>query len=125
MSQESRLLSLNLDGNKAVENLSHCLTSDGMHVIRSFDLQTARAAHENGPCPHHGEKPCDCQLIVLLVYDDRGSLLKIIAHSKDRKTHFSLINTPLTNHERRIKSKILQALALIDFSNFKLNDQNT
>ena len=115
MSQESRLISLNLDGNKAVENLSHRLTSDGMHVIRSVELQTALSAHENIPCPHHGLKQCDCQLIVLLVYDHRGSHLKIVAHSKDKKTHFSLIDPPLNDNERKIKSKVLQSLALVSF----------
>lgn len=122
MRRESSLISLNLDGNLAVKRLSNRLICDGMHVIRSFDLQTAKAAYENYPCPHHGVNQCDCQLIVMFVYDDHGSQLKIIAYSKDQKSHFSIIDPPLDDREQKIKDKILQALSLISFSNFTEND---
>lgn len=122
MSQESYLSTLNIDGKKAVERVSDHLTKDGMQVIRSFDLQTAKSSHKNCTCPHHGDAKCDCQLVVLLVYDDQGSLLKVIAHSKDHNTHFALIDPPISDRERKMKIKILQALAREGFSIFKRDD---
>jgi hypothetical protein len=124
MSQESLLLTLNISSKPAIERISDRLNSDGMQVIRSFDLQTAKAAHESCTCPYHGEAECDCQLVVLLVYDDQGSLLKMVVHSKGNKTHFALTDPPHSDQERKIKIKILQALALEGFSTFKRDDIN-
>ena len=115
-------MTLNVNSNVAVKRVSERLSADGMQVIRSFDLQTAKDAHENCTCPHHGEDECDCQLVVILVYDDQGTLLKIVAHSKDKKTHFALIDPPDNDRERKMKIKLLQALALEGFSTFNRDD---
>ena len=116
MSQGTYLLTLNLDSKKAVNRMVDRLTEDGMQVIRSFDLQTARTAHVDCECPHHGKDECDCQLVVMLVYDERGTLLTLLAHGKDNKTHFALVDPPERVQERILKNKILQALALEGFA---------
>ena len=116
MSQGTYLLTLNLDSKKAVKRMMDRLAADGMKVIRSFDLQTARAAHVDCTCPHHGKDECDCQLVVMLVYDERGTLLTLLAHGKDNKTHFALVDPPERVQERILKNKILQALALEGFA---------
>ena len=94
MSQETYLLTLNLDSKKAVKRMMDRLAADGMKVIRSFDLQTARAAHVD---------ECDCQLVVLLVYDEQGTLLTLVAHGKDNKTHFALVDPPERVQEHKLK----------------------
>ena len=116
MDQSTYLLTLNFDSNQAIEQVSRRLTEDGFQIIRSFDLQTARTAHSNCKCPYHGMKECDCQMIVLLVYDKHGHPLTMVAHSQDGKTHFELVDSPQQRPQRLIKAAILQALALEGFA---------
>lgn len=113
------LLTLNLDSKNAVNRIAHRLTMDGMQVIRSFDLQSARSALVDCHCPLHGKSGCDCQLVVLLVYDERGTLLNLVAHGKANKTYFVLAQPPQGVNERRLKNKILQALALEGFATIR------
>jgi len=119
MSQATYLLTLNLDSKNAVKRMMNRLIADGMQVIRSFDLQTAKAAHVECTCPHHGKDECDCQMVVLLVYDDQGTPLTLVAHGKDNKTHFALVDPPNQVQERILKSKILQAMALEGFATIR------
>ena len=116
MNQPTYLLTLNFDSDQAVEQLTRRLTDDGFQIVRTFDLQTARTAHTNCSCPYHGTDECDCQMIVLLVYDKHGQPLTLVAHSQDGKTHFELVDSPQQRPQRLIKGAILQALALEGFA---------
>lgn len=116
MSRGTNLLTLNLDSKHAVKRMVDRLAADGMQVIRSFDLETARVAHVDCTCPHHGKDECDCQMVVMLVYDDQGSPVTLIAHSKDNKTHFALVDPPERPEERLLKTKILQAMTMEGFA---------
>ena len=80
------------------------------------NLQAARAAHTCCPCPHHGTEQCDCQMIVLLVYDRQRRPLTLVAHGHDGQTHFSLDESPKQQPERLLKTTILQALASEGFA---------
>lgn len=54
---------------QVIAAITTTLLQRGYHVVRSFDLQSARANHiEDCPCPHHGTALCTCQYVVLLVY---------------------------------------------------------
>lgn len=119
MGRGTNLLTLNLDSKHAVKRMMDRLAADGMHIVRSFDLQNARAAHVECKCPHHGNDECDCQLVVMLVYDEQGTLLTLVAHGKENKTHFVLVDPPEEVQERILKNKILQALALEGFATFR------
>jgi hypothetical protein len=87
-----------------------------MQVIRSFDLHTAMAAHVDCSCAFHGKDECDCQMVVMLVYDDQGIPLSLVAHGKDSKTHFALVDPPKGSQQRILKTIILQAMALEGFA---------
>lgn len=51
------------------EHLTLALEERGYYVVRSFDLQSARAMIPNGcACPHHHTTQCTCQYMVLMVY---------------------------------------------------------
>jgi hypothetical protein len=119
MSSETHLLTLNLDSKMAVERVTNRLSADGLRVMPSFDLQAARSAHVDCTCPHHGKDECDCQLVVLLVYEDQGPPLTLVAHSKDGKTHFALVDPPEGPQEQEIKNKILGALAFVGFATMR------
>ena len=116
MNKRTNLLTLSLESSKAVQFLMERFAADGLQVKRSFDLRAAMADQSNCPCPHHGEFECDCQLIVLLVYDEPGAPLTLIAHGKDNTTHFALANPAEHEQEGKLKTKILQAIALEGFS---------
>ena len=110
MSQGTHVLTLNLDSKRAVKKIMDRFSADGLRVMRSFDLQAAKSAHVNCTCPHHGKKECDCQLVVLLIYGDQGTPFTLVAHSKDSKTRFSLVEPPDGTQEGELKNKIRHAL---------------
>ena len=119
MNQSTHLITLNLNCDQAIEQVALRLTKDGFQIVRSFDLHTARSAHTNCDCPYHGTEECDCQLIVLLVYDKQGYPLTLVAHSQDGKTHFELVESPQQGPQRLIKAAVLQALALEGFATIR------
>ena len=54
---------------QVIAAITTTLSQRGYQVVRSFDLQSARANHLGDcPCPHHGTALCTCQYVVLLVY---------------------------------------------------------
>ncbi len=55
-------------------------------------------------------------MIVLLVYDQHGQPLTLVAHSQDGKTHFELVESPQQRPQRKIKAAVLQALAQEGFA---------
>ncbi len=87
------------------------LTSAGFRVVQTFDLQVARLAHADCPCPHHGTDQCNCQMIVLLVYrkqqDDPATL---VIHGQDGKTWLSLANPVLQHAYHHLEAAIRRAL---------------
>jgi hypothetical protein len=119
MTRSTYLLTLKLDSGQAVERVSRRLIEDGLQVVRSFDLQTARSTHTNCICPNHGTVNCDCQIVVLLVYEKQGEPLTLVAHSQNGHTNFELVDTPQQRPQRIIKTAVLQALALEGFASMR------
>ncbi len=68
------------------------LTYAGFRVAQTFDLQVARLAHPDCPCPHHGTGNCDCQMLVLLIYQKKGNPVTLVLHGQDGRTWLSLVN---------------------------------
>ncbi len=66
------------------------LTAAGFRTVQTFDLQVARLAHSDCTCPHHGTADCDCQLVVLLVYEQDDEPSTLVIHSRDNRTWLSL-----------------------------------
>jgi hypothetical protein len=124
MNRSTYLLTLNLDSEQAVEQVTRRLTADGLQVVRSFDLQTARSTHTNCTCPNHGTAECDCQMVVLLVYDKRGEPLTLMAHSQDGQTQFELVDSPQQRPQPLIKAAVLQALALEGFASIRRSNSS-
>jgi hypothetical protein len=66
------------------------LTGAGFRVVQTFDLQVARLAHPDCPCPHHGTEDCNCQMVVLLVYQKQGTPATLVIHGQDGRSWVSL-----------------------------------
>jgi hypothetical protein len=64
----------------------------GFRAVQTFDLQVARLAHPDCPCPHHGTDDCNCQMIVLLIYQKKGDPVTLVIHGQDDRTWLSLVN---------------------------------
>jgi hypothetical protein len=113
-------MTINLESEIAVEMLVDRLADDGLQVIRSFDLNAARSAHVDCTCPHHGNERCDCQMVVLLVYEGQEQPLTLVAHGKDGKTHFAIVDTTEQQiHQGHLNSAVLQALALVGLARIR------
>ena len=67
------------------------LTGSDFRVVQTFDLQIARMAHPDCPCPHHGTEDCNCQMVVLLVYGKQDEPSTLVIHGQDRRSWVSLV----------------------------------
>jgi hypothetical protein len=119
MNRSTYLLNLKLDNDQAVRQVTQRLVDDGLQVVRSFDLQTARSTHTDCTCPNHGTERCDCQMVVLLVYSNQGEPLTLVAHTQDGYTYFEMVDTPQQRPQRVLKTAVLQALALAGFASIQ------
>lgn len=89
---------------------THRLEEAGYHAIRTFDLQPARLAHFDRPCPQHGMEKCDCQLVVLLVYKGKRKPVTMIIHGYDQTSWFYLVSTSEQPVEHRLEKIIREVL---------------
>ncbi|MBC8335915.1 MAG: hypothetical protein ISR59_05430 [Anaerolineales bacterium] len=90
MSYNTFLSSIPSDCEIVCTQLIRYLERAGYRVMRSFDLQRARAVQTVGICPHHGNTECNCQMIVLLVYLQNGEPCTITAIGRDGVTNLEL-----------------------------------
>lgn len=70
------------------------LEQAGFQAMRTFDLQAARSAHLDCPCPHHGTAQCNCQMVVMLVYQGDSPPATMVIHGNEEMSWFYLINKP-------------------------------
>jgi hypothetical protein len=95
-------------------DLAQTLAQNGYGVNRSFDLHSARATHANCPCPHHGTALCDCQFVVLLVYEQSNRPVTLLVHGRDGQTSVSLADdAPITPANEQLEATILKALTAL------------
>ena len=68
------------------------LSKVGLQFEQTFDLQAARVSHAGCTCPHHGTHQCSCQMVVLLIRDERNDPITLILHGNDGHTSLSIGN---------------------------------
>lgn len=90
----AQLLTLECSSREAVQWIIEVLSQADLQVATSFDLRTAREAHTECACPHHGTAACDCQLVVLLVYSQDDSPATLVLHGSDGHAYLSLADAP-------------------------------
>lgn len=94
MSQNTRLITLDLSCEEVIKQIRHRLAEYGVRTVRSFDLQSACASYPDLTCPHHGDGPCDCQLVVLLAYGKGATPASLVVHSHRGQTEIDLVDSP-------------------------------
>lgn len=95
-----------------VQWLRRRLSPRGLRVLQTFDLQHARLATADCPCPHHGTTACDCQMVILLVYSKAAAPVTLVLHSNDGRTWISLVNTPAQRADAALQTLIEKALEI-------------
>ncbi|PKN90719.1 MAG: hypothetical protein CVU44_22685 [Chloroflexi bacterium HGW-Chloroflexi-6] len=94
----------------AIEQVIQQIRSLGLQTTLTFDLQEARHAHANCPCPHHGTEQCGCQLIVILIYGDGSRPATLIARGLEGKTWFSFVDAPQQHIGQSMETLLLHTL---------------
>ena len=112
MNNLSPFLTLKCSCDEALLWSSQNLTRNGLRVIQTFDLHTARHALKDCLCPHHGTSKCDCQMVVLLVYGEASEPATLVLHGNNGQTWLSLVSPPLQRVDPIIRSSIEQALQI-------------
>lgn len=107
----TQLLTLECSSEEAVQWIARELARADLQITTSFDLRTARAAHTDCTCPHHGTTFCDCQMVVLLVYGVDACPATLVVHSRDGRTWLSLADVPGQRPSRKLAATIRTTLA--------------
>lgn len=110
MSRTTHLLKLEMDCEAVILLIGRRLSRLGIRVVRSFDLQSACASFPDLTCPHHGNAPCDCQMVVLLVYAQTGAPASIVVHSHRSQTEVGLVDSPDQKPNPELVESIRMAL---------------
>lgn len=103
-------LALNQTSEKVQRWVNQKLTRAGLRVVPTFDLQVARLAHPDCSCPHHGTDDCNCQMVILLVYDQQDDPATLVIHGQDGKTWLSLAAPVKTRSRPSLESSVRNAL---------------
>ena len=98
------LQTLDCSGNEAIAWLQQQLHALGLTSLVSFDSRTMRHGQSGLPCPRHGDSRgrnscgrngrCDCQIIILLVYDADAQPATLVLHGASSFLTLSLVDTP-------------------------------
>ncbi len=115
MYQNVQLLIVPIGCEDATARAAQLLSEANLHVMRSFDLRSARAVHAGCTCPHHGTDQCTCQMVVLLVYGPGSAPVTLVAHGQDDQTWLSLVDIPQQPADPQLRSKIAHALVPENF----------
>ncbi len=86
------------------------LTSAGLRAVQTFDLQVARLAHPDCPCPHHGTNDCNCQMVVLLIYRKQDDPATLVIHGQDGRSWVSLAGPVGKRTNQHLEASIRRAL---------------
>lgn len=66
------------------------LSQRGLKVLPTFNLHSTRSDQQACPCPHHGTEQCDCQMIILLIYDNEEEPITLFLHGSNGQTRLSI-----------------------------------
>ena len=105
-------LIVDLPCDMALQAAKKKLSQSGLRALQTFDLHTARLTQQDCPCPHHGTSQCNCQMVVLLVYQGEHPPATLVIHGNDDTSWFYLINMPQQPIGQHLEKNIQEALSL-------------
>lgn len=108
----AQMLTLDCSSEEAMRWTAETLALADLQAVTSFDLRAACGAHTDCTCPHHGTAACDCQMVVLLVYDRDGGPATLVLHGRDGRTYLSLTDSPGQRPPPKLAAAIVTALSL-------------
>jgi len=117
MNQANPLLSIPKSCEVALPHVLYALQQTGLQTVRSFDFKVARSLHSDCICLNHGTELCDCQMVVVLVYGHDSPPATLVAHGRDGKTQFHLVDSPQQHPEPVLELSIRQALVSVGKKN--------
>ena len=88
------------------------LDDAGLEVKQTFDLQLARCAQPECPCPHHGTAECNCQMLILLVYRGSAPPVTLVIHGCNASTSIAMVDVPGQRADPLIQGMIRRLLIL-------------
>ena len=112
MNMLSPFLTLKCSCDEALLWTKKQLSQAGLRVIQTFDLHAARHTLDDCPCPHHGTRECDCQMLVLLVYGEVVEPATLVLHGNDGQTWLSIADNPRQRADAKLINSIRQALEI-------------
>lgn len=112
MNSASPFVTIKKPGEETIYWTIRQLENAGLQVIRTFDLREARLSHPDCPCPHHGTEACNCQMSVLLIYQEEQSPASILIHSFLDTTWLYLVDTPEQPVDQNLDLLIREILTL-------------
>jgi hypothetical protein len=106
----SPFLTIDLPCDETMQWSQEQITRAGLRSVQTFDLQAARHASHDCPCPNHGGEDCDCQMVVLLVYGSTAEPVTLIMHGNSGQTWLSFADSPRQDGDPKLLASIRNAL---------------
>ena len=110
MSNLTSILTLHQPAETAVVWTMQRLIARGYQVEQTFDLHAARISQVNCPCPYHGTNDCTCQMIVLLVRNQKAQPVTLVVHGHDGQTSLSLVDIASQSADENIIQTLLPVM---------------
>ena len=102
----SPFLAVQQDCGRVLQWTIEQLTQAGLHTVQTFDLSTARAGTGDCLCQAHGTQACDCQMVILFVYEPASEPVALILHGNQGQTWLSFAETPASGGNARLAKSI-------------------
>lgn len=109
-------LILNQTCEQAQAWINEKLTYIGFRLVQTFDLQVARTAHPNCPCPCHVTGDCNCQMIVVFIYGAQGIPATLVIYGQDGRAWLSLA-VPANGHGNQHLESVIRRTLMPHHSN--------
>ena len=104
------LQTLDCSGNEAIVWLQQHLHALGLTLLISFDSRTMRHGQGSLPCPQHGHRRCDCQMVIFLVYGNFPQPATLVLHGTTGCLTLSLVDTPQQRPLPQLRALLYQTL---------------
>lgn len=111
MNHFSPILVINQTCVKTMQWVTDLIHSAGMKLLCTFDLQVARQKHFECVCPEYVEKPCNCQMMVFMIYQANNPPISLVGYGNAHQTALYVIDTRERNPDPHMLEKLRHLLS--------------